>query len=587
MTPNTVKKLLLLHSIILFFHEYVAGIEGGIRSSVSPAVVNNDDMLPIMLSLTTTRAVASRYSGVWDIQRKGSHRIQDPREDKVLLRMIVWEWDELQELEALATSGMVTMEFDNNVDQATRKLRDTQRMQWNDFSCYRSVEQIMTSMTELVERYPEFVNVASIGESWRKQSQQGGHDIRVMILSAPSDVTQKETMVVIGGHHSRELAPPETVLRWAEHLLENYSNDADIMWILNRTIIHLVPLANPDGREIVQKHMDWYYRKNAHPSGCDKGSKDGVDLNRNYPMWFNSDGSRSSDDPCSSTYSGNSALSEPESHAIYRYIQNLFPQATKRGPNAAVAESRWMEACPDDAPGILLEVHAPGGFVYFPWGHEDVVSPNHHSLLTMAAKLAHAGNYTLWGPGQDDFIYFVNGDATDAAYGMDCVASFGFELGTEFYESCEALENEIVPMMYQNLLYSAKTARAPYQLALGPDVLEITVESTDTDSILVHAKVSDDAFIVRHAKFPENARKRQAIASVDLFVDIHPDDDDSSNSYGHAMVPADGAFDRAFEVATYSLNTSSWEKGNQHVLYVRATDQGNHTGPVSAIYVLH
>jgi hypothetical protein len=53
------------------------------------------------------------------------------------------------------------------------------------------------------------------------------------------------------------------------------------------------------------------------------------------------------------------------------------------------------------------------------------------------------------------------------------------------------------------------------------------------------------------------------------------------------MVPADGAFDRAFEVATYSLNTSSWEKGNQHVLYVRATDQGNHTGPVSAIYVLH
>ena len=107
----------------------------------------------------------------------------------------------------------------------------------------------------------------------------------------------------------------------------------------------------------------------------------------------------------------------------------------------------------------------------------------------------------------------------------------------------------------------------------------------EADGLVVNAKVSDDALIVDHAKFPEGQRHRHSIASVELFVDVHPDDDDDDASHKISMLPADGSFDRAFEIATCRLDTSGWAQGSQHVLYVRATDQGNQTGPVSAVYV--
>ncbi|KAL3915152.1 MAG: hypothetical protein SGILL_005781 [Bacillariaceae sp.] len=581
-------RLFLSLLLIAIYAGYVSSRHGGIRSARSASVEphRSNGQCPTTLSVSTTRQVASQFSGLWDIQQTGSRRILDASEkDLVELRVVVWEEAQLMELHELESNGVVTLQHDGI---ANRELQSRPELTFSNFTCYRTVEQIMTTMDTLQDNYPDFVNVTSIGKSWRKTTQQGGHDIKVMVLSAPSDVVQKETMMVIGGHHSRELAPPETILRWVEHMLSNYGTDTDITWILNRTNIHIVPLANPDGREIVQEHFDWYYRKNAHSAGCDNKWRDGIDLNRNYPMWFRHENTDVKDDPCKSSYSGKSALSEPESNAIYNYIHDMFPSGNKRGETAAIAESKATEACPDDTRGVLLDVHAPGDFVYFPWGHDDILSPNHLSLLTMAAKLAKAGNYTLWGPGQDDFKYFVGGDATDAAYGMDCVASFGFELGRTFYEPCDVLESDILPVTFQNLLYAAKTARAPYQIPLGPDILQIRIDDfSDPEYIEVMAKVSDDAMIVDHAKFPEGQRKRHPIATVELFMDVHPDDEEAQENR-IAMQPDDGGTfgDRTFEVAAYTLDTTSWDVDEQHTLYIRATDAANHTGPVSAVFVV-
>lgn len=186
-------------------------------------------------------------------------------------------------------------------------------------------------------------------------------------------------------------------------MVQNYGKDADVTWILDRSRIHLVPLTNPDGREIVEDHMEWYYRKNARESPCDEKKDFGVDLNRNYPMWFNHTGTSSTDDPCVSTHHGSGPLSEPESTAIYRYVHNLFPTNMKRGGNSEEAERNSAIACPEDVKGILLDIHSAGNMVYFPWGHEDNPSPNHHSLLTMASKLAHEGNICSGAPDRTNF----------------------------------------------------------------------------------------------------------------------------------------------------------------------------------------
>ena len=49
------------------------------------------------------------------------------------------------------------------------------------------------------------------------------------------------------------------------------------------------------------------------------------------------------------------------------------------------------------------------------------------------------------------------------------------------------------------------------------------------------------------------------------------------------MDALDGAFNSAEEVATYWLDTSSWQ--GKHVLYFQATDSDGNVGPVSALYV--
>ena len=365
-------------------------------------------------------------------------------------------------------------------------------------------------------------------------------------------------------------------MRWAEHLLANYGKDPDITWVLDRTRIHIVPIANPDGRQIVQDHLDWWYRKNARPNGCKDGEAYyGVDLNRNFPMFYGDD-SASGRKPCDETYRGTGPLSEPESMAVFAYQSALFDDSIKKGTREE-AEARDHEACPTSSSGIFIDVHSNGDFVYFPWGYRDEASPNHLPLLTMSAKLAHPGNYQLWGPEQEGFLYFVSGDASDAIYGMGCVFSVGYEIGSEFYSPCDELESEIVPIMQESLLYAAKCASAPYLLPLGPDVLSIDINSTDPSNVVMIVEVSDDDLIVNHAVFDSNPG--QPIAAVHVFVDSHPYDEESE---GFPMEPVGEFFYSVKEVAVLTLDLSYLE--GRHTLYFQATDRDGFAGPVSSVF---
>ena len=196
----------------------------------------------------------------------------------------------------------------------------------------------------------------------------------------------------------------------------------------------------------------------------------------------------------------------------------------------------------------------------------------------MSAKLAHPGNYQLWGPEQEGFLYFVSGDASDAIYGMGCVFSVGYEIGSEFYSPCDELESEIVPIMQESLLYAAKCASAPYLLPLGPDVLSIDINSTDPSNVVMIVEVSDDALIVNHAVFDSNPG--QPIAAVHVFVDSHPYDEESE---GFPMEPVGELFYSVKEVAVLTLDLSYLE--GRHTLYFQATDRDGFAGPVSSVFV--
>ncbi|CAB9497126.1 Probable metallocarboxypeptidase A [Seminavis robusta] len=542
-------------------------------------VVAGNDQREFIALVKTTREVASTHGAVWDIQHKGSKRLYEKGDDDsremVQLRVIVHSQDEATQLDQLESAGLLHYETSANDEDATRRNLEGINDQ---FSCYRTVDETYTSLDDLATRYPTFVTIDTIGESWRKQQGLGGNDIKVMILTAPSTFT-KHNLMVVAGHHSRELPPPEAVMRWATHLLQNYGIDADITWILQRTQIHIVPVANPDGRDIVQNHLGWMYRKNARDVGCPEHQQ-GVDLNRNYPFAWGSDHG-SSNSACATSYRGSSALSEPETSAVYNYAHNLFPQQIKKG-TVVQAEAMYQDVCPEDtATGIFVDVHSSGDFVYFPWGFADLQSPNHRSLLTLSAKLARPGNYTLWGPGQSGFLYFVSGDATDATYGIDCIASVGYEIGSQFYASCTELKSSIVPILTESLLYAAKSVSAPYKIPLGPDILNICVDNSDPTQTTMTLKASDEALIVPWAVYDDEKDKSQAIAEVRVFWNAHPYD--NTFNHGTLMAPLDGAFDSIEEELVYIMDTSGTT--GQYVLYFQAKDMEGYEGAVSAVFV--
>ena len=59
-------------------------------------------------------------------------------------------------------------------------------------------------------------------------------------------------------------------------------------------------------------------------------------------------------------------------------------------------------------------------------------------------------------------------------YAVLGVASLGLEIGDEFYENCNKMD-EIVGINLPALMYTASIAKAPYKQVKGPDVFDVDV----------------------------------------------------------------------------------------------------------------
>ncbi len=127
-----------------------------------------------------------------------------------------------------------------------------------------------------------------------------------------------------GLHHAREPMSSEVQLYYMFWLCENYGTDPEATYLINNRELFFVPCVNPDG---------YVYNQTTNPNGGgtwrknrrNNGSCYGVDLNRNYSYgWGYNSGS--SNDPCSDTYRGPSAFSEPESQAIRDFLLLRHPK---------------------------------------------------------------------------------------------------------------------------------------------------------------------------------------------------------------------------------------------------------------------
>lgn len=407
----------------------------------------------------------------------------------------------------------------------------------DQYDCFRSMDGMMESMEDLANEHPSLVTIGDIGDSYLKKNPGGqngdygipteGYDIHaIKITASGSPSNEKGKMLITSGVHSREWATPELLARFIEMLVNGYDEDADITWILQHTEIHAILYVNPDGRYMAEKYPDLYWRKNMNPNGRCGDDSYGVDINRNMDfMWAFQDGS--SNDPCESDFHGSAPESEPETKALADYARALFPKGQRKNDPEGDKDVPFGE----DITGMYVDIHSSGGYVYYPWGHKDSQSPDDEALQALGRKMNYFNDYLLWAGGQEDFLYAASGDISDWMYGVLGVASMGFEIGDDWQQNCNLFEKKVVPINLPALLYAAKTAAKPFKEIKGPDVFDLEA-GTGNGQIEVTARVSDGEMVNQIQNFPDHTSGAQKIQSVQLYVDIHPDDYQPNSNSG-------------------------------------------------------
>lgn len=431
------------------------------------------------------------------------------------------------------------------------------------FECYRTVDESFASLAAMSQDYQELAEQLDIGDSWEKTVPGGGagHDLAVLKITNRNITTEKSKFFLLGAIHAREYATAEVALRFSEYLLQNYDQNPDINWLLNTSEIYVLPIANPDGRILAENGE--YWRKNTdNDDGCYDANAWGTDLNRNSSFKWGLAGS--SDYPCDPTYRGPSQGSEPETIALENFLKGIFPDQRNEDD---------LSPAPISTTGTFVSLHSYGELILWPWGWSDAQAPNHEQLKTLGEKF---GYFTSYNPQQANELYKVSGSTDDWSYGELGIASFTFEIGTEFFQDCDTFEQSIYPNLRSALLYGVKSSRKPYQDPSGPEItsIQVTPTSLSTDELLTINVVADSTRYF-------NINNPAIIESIECSIDLPPWENGSNTI---TLKPKDGEFDSSIESAEITISSSGLNAG-RHTLYVRGKSSNGSWGVPSAEFI--
>lgn len=218
----------------------------------------------------------------------------------------------------------------------------------------KSPEAVARLLRDYATRYPQLCRLVRLGDShegrpvWALAIGRG--------LREPDD---RPVAILNAAHHGGELLSVDVVLDAVELLLTHavpgaagvsadaapdprtdprtdhradhradHQIDQRVGRFLDELVIWAVPMVNPDGVWAVLNDSKRSDRKNARDNNGDGriDSRDGVDLNRNYPYRFGSLGEKgSSSSARSEYYRGPAAASEPEVQAMIRLADSEHP----------------------------------------------------------------------------------------------------------------------------------------------------------------------------------------------------------------------------------------------------------------------
>ncbi len=171
---------------------------------------------------------------------------------------------------------------------------------------YPLFENLLDTLNELGREYPEIFRHRIIGFS-------GSEKLPIYAVELG---TGARNVIIIGQHHADEVIGVAISLGIAEEFCRQSRDSGETKRLLSEYRIWIVPTINPEGWRLVSRGEARIKRKNNRDT--DGNGKldirtDGVDLNRNYPIFWDLDGETKH---MSSYFKGSSPASEAEVKAI-------------------------------------------------------------------------------------------------------------------------------------------------------------------------------------------------------------------------------------------------------------------------------
>ena len=339
------------------------------------------------------------------------------------------------------------------------------------YDCYRTYGTITSRMAELVNLYPDLARLKSIGQSVE------GNPIQVLQLGRDVETNTKPHLVLVSGLQANALAPVELNLIFAETLLNAYGEDANANWLLDQTEIHLILVANPDGRLIAehQAHNGIVptWTKNRRPDEC-PNDNGGVALGLNFSYEWEAVITNA----CAPNFPGPSEASEPETQAIQSYLEQILAQNPERS--------------------LVIDLQNEGDWLITPFLFSKTEeNPLEDELYMLANKLAYNSQAMPSRGIPNNRI--LTGTLTDFAFGELQAPSLRFNLGPSEaggdVTSCWYFNDYLEPEGLASLIRAALLAAGPLTQAQGP---EITFTDIEHDAFTAHISgQADDARFYR------------------------------------------------------------------------------------------
>ena len=286
---------------------------------------------------------------------------------------------------------------------------------------YHTYTEVLAQLDSMYKLFPTLISEKfSIG-----QSVEGRNIFAVKISDhADRDESSTEAVVYLDAlTHAREPLSMEVNLYYMWWLLENYGQIDLATYLVNNREIYIVPVVNPDGyvyNQQIQPGGGGMWRKNRRPNnnGCY-----GIDLNRNFSLgWGTITGS--TNDPCSNTYRGSVAFSEPETRAVRMLLDSITP-------------------------AIAFSNHSFGNKLLNPLGYVDSVV-NYEVYAELASEFI-PPQYYGYGTVKEMLNYNSAGTTRDYFHAKDIIG-WTAEIGNEFWEPasmiCTRVQEFLRPLIF-------------------------------------------------------------------------------------------------------------------------------------------